>query len=123
MLKKIGVICLAFVLGLALLPSITLAQSTGLELRLSRLESENFQLRSQINQIQSQVSRLSQSQPQRGLTIPPAPAPVPSITPRRQRHPTETNQIVDRLATLAIELKERVNRLEAQVAELKKQAL
>jgi cell division protein FtsB len=119
MIKKIGIICLALFLAFAILPRLTLAQSSFLESRIARLEAENFQLRSQVNRIESQVAQLT------GQALPQRPSPnratpqIPSRTNRRQVPPS--NQMFDRLATLAIELKERVQALEAQVAELKKQ--
>ncbi len=115
MLKKIGIICLALFLGFALLPRLTLAQSTAfLETRVSRLESETIQLRSQLSRIESQLAQLA------GGRVP-SNRPAPSIPSRSNRQVSSSDPLFDRLATLVIELKQRVQSLEAQVAELKKQ--
>ncbi|MFE1747431.1 hypothetical protein [Coleofasciculus sp. H7-2] len=116
MFKKIELLCLAIMLGIALVPKQTLAQETSyLESRISRLEAETYQLRSQINQLQSQVLGLNQSTSQRtGST-----KPAPPIAPRANR-PASADPMFDRLATLVIELKQRINKLEAQ-AELQQQ--
>ncbi|MEW5858844.1 MAG: hypothetical protein AB1861_15880 [Cyanobacteriota bacterium] len=116
MVKKMELLCLAIMLGIALLPKQTLAQETSyLESRISRLEAETYQLRSQINQLQSQVLGLNQSTQRTDST-----KPAPPIGPRGNR-PASADPMFDRLATLAIELKQRINKLEAQVTELQKQ--
>ena len=115
MVKKIELLCLILILGIVLQPKHTLAQETSyLESRISRLEAETYQLRSQINQLQSQVLGLNQSTQRTGST-----KPAPPIAPRGNR-PASADPMFDRLATLAIELKQRINKLEAQVAELQK---
>lgn len=89
--------------------------SSGLEARLSRLEAENFQLRSQVNRLETQVNRLS------GLSSRDRPAPTLTPTPP-PRVPSQSmlgeDPMFKRLATLVIELKERVAALEAKVEEL-----
>ena len=120
MLKKIGIICLAFLVGLLIFPPLTSAQSTAaLASRLSRLETENFQLRSQINRIESQLSTLTQQVPSQNRS-PNPPAPAPSV-PRTPPRVLSSDPMFDRLATLVIELKERIQDLEVKVAELQKQ--
>lgn len=122
--KKIIVICLSFILALAILPRLTLAQSTGyLESRISRIEADNSQLRSQVANLESQVYRLSSSANfPRQATNAPVPRPSPSPTPARgNRARLSQDPMFDRLANLVIELKERVQALETQVAELKRQ--
>lgn len=117
MFRKMELLCLALMLGIALLPKQTLAQeSSYLESRISRLESETYQLRSQINQLQSQLQGQNQSPSGRTGSAKPA----PPIAPRGNR-PASADPMFDRLATLVIELKQRINKLEAQVAELQKQ--
>lgn len=89
------------------------AQSTiGLEARLSRLESENVVLRSQLNQLQSQISRLA---PAAGITPPRSSTrpPTPQIRPGESA--LAEDPAFKRLATLVIELRERVDTLENQV--------
>lgn len=121
MINKYGIICLTLIVGFALLPRLTLAQSPGLlESRMARIEAENFQLRSQVSRIESQLSTLSGrplSSPQKPSPNSPAPQ-VSSRTNRRQM--SSSDPMFERLATLVIELKERVQSLESQVAKLKK---
>jgi uncharacterized protein YceH (UPF0502 family) len=120
MVKKIGILCLALIFALLLLSRSTLAQSSSaLESRISRLEADNFQLRSLLSRIESQLSAVSaRSLPQNPSPIRP---PAPSVPPRVNRQVSSSDPMFNRLATLVIELKERVQALEAQVAELKKQ--
>ena len=121
MKKKYGIICLVLILGFVFLPRLTVAQSPGLlESRISRIEAENFQLRSQVSRIESQLAQLSGrpfSSPQKPSPNSPAPR-ISSRTNRRQV--SSSDPMFERLATLVIELKERVQSLESQVAELKK---
>lgn len=90
---------------------VTPAQSTTqLESRISRIELENTTLRSRLSQLESQVSRLSSNA---GVDYSPS-APA-------DRAPSAASPLVDdptfkRLATLVIELKERVVAVEEQVA-------
>jgi uncharacterized protein YceH (UPF0502 family) len=115
MFKKIGIICLALFLGFALLPRLTLAQSTAfLESRVSRLETENIEVRSQLSRINSQLAQLAGGRSTSNR-------PAPSVPSRPNRQVSSSDPMFDRLATLVIELKQRVQALEAQVAELKKQ--
>lgn len=121
MKKKYGIICLVLILGFVFLPRLTLAQSPGLlESRIARIEAENFQLRSQVSRIESQLAQLSG----RPLSSPQKPSPnlpAPRISSRtNRRQVSSSDPMFERLATLVIELKERVQSLEAQVAELKK---
>jgi uncharacterized protein YceH (UPF0502 family) len=119
MVKRIGVLCLALILGFAILPRLTLAQSSaGLESRISRLEADNFQMRSQIGRLESLLT----AQSGRAVVQSPTPnRPAPQLPPRQNRQVSSSDPMFDRLATLVIELKERIQALEAQVAELKKQ--
>jgi chromosome segregation ATPase len=88
----------------------TLAQTTTqLESRLSRLEFENNSLQTSLNQLEAQVSRLSSS----------AGIDFSLSNPDASRTPTATALAEDptfkRLATLVIELKERVVAVEERV--------
>jgi cell division protein FtsB len=120
MIKKIGITCLAIIFAFTILSSRTLAQSSAaLESRISRLESDNFQMRSQISNLESQLSALRGQSPSQ-IPSPSRPAPPP-VTPRPNRQVSSSDPMFDRLATLVIELRERIKALEAQVAELKRQ--
>lgn len=121
MIKKIGIICLTLLLGsgFALLPRLTLAQSPAfLESRIARVETEMFQLRSQLNRIQSQIAGSDRSLNQRSRSERLTPQ-IPPGTNRRQV--LSSDPMFDKLATLVVELNQRVKALEAQVAQLKKQ--
>lgn len=120
-LKKLNLLaglCFAALLLLFVLPVFSPgAASSILESRVSRLEADNAQLRSQLSRLESQVSRLSglessnvrANQPRLSTPapVPPSPRQLPSNDP-----------MFDRLATLVIELKERVVRLEKRLDEL-----
>lgn len=120
MLKKLSIICLSLIFAFVIFERHTLAQSTAsLESRLSRLEGENWQLRSQINSLESQLSQItsqltSQTPSSNRQT-------APQIPPRTNRQVSSSDPMFKRLATLVIELGERVKVLETQVAQLKKQ--
>ncbi|HEY9692952.1 MAG TPA: hypothetical protein V6D15_12135 [Oculatellaceae cyanobacterium] len=114
--QRILTIILIFLL--AVLSGCTSAQAASdmFESRISRLEVDNYQLRSQLYQLESQLDAISQSQnriAQGNRTAPPA---FPQISKQR----LSNDQMLDRLATLVIELKQRISKLEVQVTELKK---
>lgn len=119
MVKKIAVLAIALIFAFTILSSRTVAQSSAaLESRISRVESDNFQLRSQIANLESQVATLKgQSASQTPIPIRPQ---APPVSPRTNRQITSSDPMFDRLATLVIELKQRVQALEAQVAQLKR---
>jgi cell division protein FtsB len=113
MIRKFKVLSvLIFTLMLAFFwQSYTPAQTTTqLESRLSRLEFENNTLRTSLNQLEAQVSRLSSSA---GIDF------APSNSAATSRAPTAAALAEDptfkRLATLVIELKERVVAVEERV--------
>jgi polyhydroxyalkanoate synthesis regulator phasin len=77
------------------------------------LQTDINNLRSQVSVLRSEVAQLRQ---QRGYASVPAPAPSSS---RRSRSPELSDQqMLDRLATLAIEAKERLNALESRVGRI-----
>jgi polyhydroxyalkanoate synthesis regulator phasin len=83
----------------------SMAQSTA------NLQADIFDLRSQISQLRAEVLQLRQQNYQT------KPSRVP--TSNRNHVPTgRDEQILDRLATLAIEAKDRLNRLESRVTKL-----
>jgi len=86
--------------------------SIDLSARISRLESEFFMVRSQINSLESQVSRLSNRIDFSGISSPTEPAIIPLPQPEVTEYPNKEQ--FDRLATLLIELKEQINSLETR---------
>jgi len=98
-------VIVAIALLLSLLQSPTFAQSSGLDARVSRLESANSSLRSQISRLESQIDRVSRAA---GVSVPTAPplASDPRTTALAE-DPT-----FRRLATLVIELRDRIEALE-----------
>lgn len=64
MVKKIGLFCLVLILVLAILPGRIKAQGlSNLESRISTVEADNFQLRSRLDRIESQLNRLTNRSP------------------------------------------------------------
>jgi len=92
------------------------AQNLGrIETRLSRLESQVFELRSQLRQLGA-----ASGQPSRSLAAPRQTVPrraTPAIPSNNSRTLAGDPQF-DRLATLVIELKERMDRLERRLDQL-----
>lgn len=116
-LKKFVSIGLALLLGLVFLQTFkpAQAQSSGVDSRVSRLESEISTLRSQISRLESQVYRLDNRAGASGSTstrreIEPEPEYIP---PRAVPDPMFT-----RLATLVIELKERIDGIDARLTDV-----
>lgn len=103
-------ICLAVLLLLLIpLQNSAPAQSvSSLGARISRLESDNTTLRSEVSRLASQVSRLSNAA---GIRFS-QPAPSPNSPTRGV---LSSDPMFDRLATLAIEQKERMDQLEARL--------
>lgn len=101
-----------FLLGLWI--GVAKAQSlSSIKARVSRLESENYRLRSRVNRLESQLKRVrspSSSGDGEQIRLPSSP-PAPSIQ----------DPMFDRLAILVIELKERMNGLEARMDEIELQ--
>jgi hypothetical protein len=86
-----------------MLHAVTPAQiPSSVSTRISRLESENSQLRSRLGRLESAVARLGRGE---GVDLSPSPLPIPAEAASPQ---------FDRLATLVIELRERVVALEQQ---------
>ncbi len=109
-IKSLGILTLILLLWFSW-QIVTPAQSTTqLESRLSRIELENATLRSRISQLESQVSRLNSNA---GIDFSPS---LPNDRPASAASPLADDPTFKRLATLVIELKERVVAVEKQVA-------
>jgi len=105
----LGVI-MAIALVLCLLQTPSLAQSSGLEARVNRLESANSSLRARIGQLESQINRVSRS----AAAAPTAPAPAAANPPTTGLAEDPTFR---RLATLVVELRDRIAALEGQASD------
>ena len=113
MLKTIGLVITTALLMVLLVQGRAPAQVSV------NLQADVTDLRSQISQLRSEVAQLRS---QRGIGTASTPAVPSSNAPRRPRSPELSDQqIVDRLAILAIEAKDRLNALENRVARLEKQ--
>ena len=97
--------------------TLTSAQNPSfLTSRVSRLETENSSLRSRLNRLESDVSRISSSIGLNYTYSSPPESGSAAVAP------PSSDPMFDRLATLAIELRERIIILEEQVAELQGQS-
>jgi outer membrane murein-binding lipoprotein Lpp len=89
------------------------ASSQQVESRINNLEADFYRVESRLNQIESQLGQSRQS-----------PSPRTTLTPRqstgsRGNLPQQDRmRMFDRLATLVIELKQQVNKLEERVSKL-----
>lgn len=108
MMKTFGLIITTVALMILLFQGRTQAQSSA------NFQADINNLRSEVSQLRAEVSALRS---QRGYA-PSAPSVPPS---RRARSPELSDaQIIDRLATLAIEAKDRLNALESRVTNIEK---
>ena len=109
--QRFWLIALLFLLLFAFLPQISNAQNARLESQISRLESDIFQIRSRLSNLESQISRVDRSSR--------TPSPTPQLpSPDQRTSIPPSDAMFDRLATLVIELKERIQVLEKKVAAL-----
>jgi outer membrane murein-binding lipoprotein Lpp len=114
MIRRMGFVLITALLTFLLLQGRTAAQSA------SNLQADIFELRSQVNQLRSQVGQLSRQMPSDGRAVPSRPSPS-RATPRSPTDPSDP-QIIDRLAVLAIEAKDRLTALENRVSKLEQRA-
>jgi hypothetical protein len=106
------------IFALVIIPVQVKAQvSVGLESRLARLEAENLQLRSQLSRIESQLNQSQGRTLSRPNLSTPVRPPTSATVPYRGSTSTlSSDPLFQRLSTLVIELKERIQVLEAKVA-------
>jgi hypothetical protein len=112
MKSKFLFLCVVFVVIIGVSRGPVFAQS-GVDSRVSRLEAEITTLRGQLNQLQSQVNRLG-NRSNSGVSAP----RVEVSEPEYSAPNSIPKSMFDRLATLVIELKERIDKLEARIAAL-----
>ncbi|MFB2839190.1 hypothetical protein [Floridanema evergladense] len=118
MINKFRLLCLILIIGMmVIIPIQVKAQvSAGLESRLGRLETENFQVRSQLTRIESQLNQYQGGTPSRSNLSTPVRPPTSRTVPYRGSTSTlSSDPLFQRLSTLVIELKERIQTLEAKV--------
>ncbi len=105
---NLGLIFVGLLVGVLLsLAAPSVAQSPGLDSRVFRLESQNTQLRARISQLETQVSRLSRATGTPASTRPSADGPGDESA-------LAEDPAFRRLATLVIELRDRIEVLESQ---------
>lgn len=105
---KIVLACLTLLLVIIawwLVPAPALPQDQS---RINALEVDINGIESRLNRIEAQLNQ------RRGG----APVPPPAINSGRNRQPQTREQMFERLATLVIELKQQVNKLETRVSKL-----
>ncbi|AFY35242.1 carbohydrate porin [Calothrix sp. PCC 7507] len=87
------------------------ASSQQVESRINNLEAD-------LNRFESRLSRI-EAQLNQGRPSPsPGNGAAPSLSPRRNLSQQERERMFDRLATLVIELKQQVNKLEERVSKI-----
>ncbi|NEO33861.1 MAG: hypothetical protein F6K36_26290 [Symploca sp. SIO3C6] len=90
-----------------------------LNTRIARLESENVQLRSRISRLESRINRITGSGPRRERVSQPQDSRS-TLPSRASSSLIGDDPMFKRLATLVIELKERVIELETRLDEQEK---
>lgn len=116
MFRRMGIIAIALFLLSTVFQLRTAAQGySGLESRLSNLEGDVRQLRAQMSRLESQATSITPPYP-----APARSAPIPTPSRDRNRGNYSSDPMFDRLATLVVELKQRVSQLEQQVGDLRK---
>ncbi len=108
------ILCLGFLLGLGIQRQSVLAQSE------SGIRSEVSSLRTRVDRLETEIRRINQSVsrphvPSNSSPSPNAPAIVDGVAVGR------SDPMFERLATLVIELKERVNALEQRMTQMEAQ--
>jgi BMFP domain-containing protein YqiC len=100
-----------------------LAQDPSLNTRISSLEAQSTQLRSLVSRLESQVNQLESTRFQGPSKAPPlSPKASPSLpSPGKPVSPADPK--FERLATLVIEQRERINDLETRLARLEANVL
>ena len=84
----------------------------------SQTQSQINALEVDINGIESRLNRIEAQLNQLGRFAPPTATPPPSRSNSGRNTPLTRDQMFDRLATLVIELKQQVNKLETRVSKL-----
>lgn len=110
--KKLVMLCIALI-GIIAVVGLVSAPASSQQSRVNALEVDLRGVQSRLNRIEAQLNQSSRS----GAVRVPAAAP-PSSNSGRTRQMLSSDPMFDRLATLAIELRERIDRLDARVSKL-----
>ncbi|PHM08733.1 hypothetical protein [Nostoc sp. 'Peltigera malacea cyanobiont' DB3992] len=112
-MKKLQMLILAGILATIIWGGLfaNTASSQQAQSRINNLEADFNRMESQLNQIQSQLGSSRQS-PSRRTTL------TPRQSSGSRGNLSQQDQMFDRLATLVVELKQQVNKLEARVSKL-----
>lgn len=113
--KKVLLVFLAVVIAIATWYSLH-PVATAQDSRISALEVDINGIESRLNRLESQISQITRI-PYPG--VPTSPPPVRNT--RRNQPQLSREEMFDRLATLVIETKDQVNKLQARVAKLEAQ--
>ncbi|MBD2777437.1 hypothetical protein [Iningainema tapete] len=115
-MKRIGLVGLALFLVIILWGGLlsNTASSQQIESRISTLEADINRLESQVNQLQAQLGNQGRTSPSPRTNITPTGEP----RSRRNLSTQERDRMFDRLATLVVELKQQVNKLETRLSKL-----
>jgi len=114
--KKVLLIFLAVVIAIATSLYSFPPAATAQYSRISALEVDVNGLESRLNRLEAQISQITR------IPYPGAPAsPPPARNTRRNQPQLSREEMFDRLATLVIETKDQVNKLQARVAKLEAQ--
>ena len=110
--KKIVLSCLTLLLVIvAWTWLISTPASSQTQSQINALEVDLNGIESRLNRIEAQLNQL-------GRFAPPTATPPPSGSNSGRNTPLTRDQMFDRLATLVIELKQQVNKLETRVSKL-----
>lgn len=106
--------CITLLVVIIAWSGLSVPASSQEQSRINALEVDINSIESRLNRIETQLNQL------RRFESPGAPSPPPASPINTGRNRTQLNreQMFDRLATLVIELKQQVNKLEARVSEL-----
>lgn len=114
---KFSLFCVALLLSVIawgmVFPGTALSQP--LESRLNRLEVDRYSIEARLNRIEAQLNQVGRSRSPRVSSTSPQ---TPRNSGRNRPPQLSRDQMFDRLATLAIELKERITKLESRVSKL-----
>ncbi len=112
MIKKLLLLCVTTILVIISwygLNSAAISQPS----RVTNLDADISRIETRLNRIEAQLSQLTRGQ----APLSPAPSPINS---RRKPPQLSREQMFDNLATLVIETKQQVNKLQARVSKLEK---